>query len=139
MFHRLAAMTPFGWWSVRKPAPGVTVLKRQDDFRATVLTETPHIHIHYFTSDAQLSKQGWAIVHLVCHGCQRARAIVYPEFDDGDVEGDEGLPVLRRQRQLFVTEHRACHGLPGTLGTFLCPPDYVVDDKVDFGGRLGAS
>jgi len=132
-FQRMAEKTPFGWWSARKPAPGVTVLERQDDFSVRVLTDAPGIHIHYFTTDDDLSRKGWGMVHIVCHDCQQARMVIFPNFDDADIPDDgEGLPTLRAERDRFVAEHRPHGGLYAMGGgRMLCPPHYAVTDTVD--------
>lgn len=126
-------MRPFTWWKKSTLAPGVTRMERRDNFTAYVLTDTPGLHIHYLTSDADLAQRGWGLAHLVCHECQRARAVFYPDFDDADVPDDGlGLPAMRAERERFVAEH-ASHGGIYAMGggRMLCPPNYEVVDEVD--------
>lgn len=128
-------MPDFARWDVRHEY-GATVYERRDDFRANVFTGTPHIHAHYFTTDEQLAEQGWAFMHLVCHECNRARLVIYPDFDDAEVDDADGLPLLAAERDRFIGEHREHRGLYSAGGGYsLCPPQYEVVDTVNFRER----
>ena len=98
-----------------------------------MLTDTPHVHIHYWTSDEHLSKRGWGRAELVCHECNRARSVIFPDYNDAALPSDgQGIPRLRAERERFVREHSTCAGFYAWgAGRALCPPQYVVVDEVD--------
>lgn len=88
----------------------------------TFLSATPHIHIHYHTSDAQMAELGWGEAELACHNCATGLTLKYPASPPADQIDDEGWSLLRNERELFVKEHGEHRGLYSQAGHALCPP-----------------
>jgi hypothetical protein len=116
-------------WTERRAAPGVTEYERTSP-HVTVLTNTQSCHLHYWTTDEALEKQGWAKTDLVCHACQEATRVLWP--DPGPIENDPtdglGIPTLRTVREGFEHDHRNHVALGNAV---LCPPGYVVTETRD--------
>lgn len=129
----------FGRWTRSEVARGITRWERKDEFHARVLSDTPGLHIHYFTDDHDVEAQGWGVAHLVCHDCHRARRVVYPNFDDAEVEGDLGIPALRKERAAFVAAHQHGGLYAAGGGRVLCPPSYAVTETVDLRSGRGVA
>jgi len=107
----------------RQIAPGVTEYVNEAAERATYLTETPQIHIHYRTDDEQMDAQGYGEAELCCHGCATALVVRYPPAPPAWTIPEEGWPKLRKVRNDFVAEHGDHKGFWSAAGHTLCPPE----------------
>lgn len=77
---------------------------RRRSFKPMVLTDSRSVHIHYFTDDETLERQGWGMADLVCHGCGRARRLVYPNPTEEQLRAQAMKPI----RDAFVDAHAGC-------------------------------
>ncbi len=87
-------------------------------------TRNAAVHLHYWTSDEEMDKQGWGQTDLVCHGCGQSTRVLYPAVTEAQADAEPLRPI----RDAFVHDHHRCAFLGGT---FLCPPEYVIHETRD--------
>lgn len=107
----------------------------------TYMTEAPHIHAHYLSTDEMMDEEGYADLELCCHGCRSTVIYRYSnramrEFEQAVLrgEGDPGLghPRIRELRDEFLERHEGCLS-PKRSAIFatICPNNGKLMNFVD--------
>lgn len=137
LLDRLRRLLPGSEWSVERGEGWASFTRTKP--HVTVLTNTRSCHMHYWTDDPTLDKQGWGMADLVCHGCNAALRVLYPESQVPKAGANVpplGIPTFRNIRESFEHDHRNHVALGNE---FLCPPQYAITETRDLRSTEGVT